>query len=295
MSNVVSVKNVFDNESVKAKFSEILGKKSTAFMTSVLQIVSQNDMLKSADPMSVYNVAMISATLDLPLNPNLGFAYIVPFMQKGAKLAQFQIGWKGFVQLAQRSGLYKTISATQIYEGQIKSNNPLKGIEFDFDAKKSDKVIGYCSYFELLNGFEKYFYMSVEEMEAHAKKFSQTYKKGFGVWSDNFDAMALKTVIKLNLQKFGPLSVEMQTAIQADQSVVKNVENAEFEYIDNDKEIKVEQILEIEVGDENFERCVKAILSGSQNLEQLKNKYHISEAVEVELINKVNQSLDGGN
>src|SRR5574343_1411500 len=227
-TNQLTVKNIFAKDEVKQKMSEILGNRSTQFITSVLQIVSNNDQLKNAEPLSVYNVAMVAATLDLPLNNNLGFAYIVPYGNK----AQFQMGYKGFIQLAQRSGQFKTISATPIYEGQIISENPLKGYVFDFTTKSSEKIIGYAAYFELLNGFEKTIYKSISEIEKHAKKYSQTYRNGFGIWKDDFNSMALKTVLKEILSKYAPLSIEMQKAVVSDNSIVKNAEALDVEHID---------------------------------------------------------------
>ncbi|GAA4328285.1 recombinase RecT [Flaviaesturariibacter amylovorans] len=230
------VKGLFSREDVKAKFAEMLGKRAPAFITSVLQIVAQNDLLRNCDPTSIYQAAAVAATLDLPLNNNLGFAYIVPYKQKKngqyVDVAQFQMGYKGFIQLAQRSGQFRTIAATPIYEGQIVEQNPLTGFRFDF-TKKGTKIVGYAASFQLLNGFEKTLYATVEELNAHGKKYSQTFKKGFGMWQDNFDAMATKTVLKALLSKFAPLSIEMQTAALADQSIIRDAETLDVEYIDN--------------------------------------------------------------
>ena len=161
------------NDNVKTRFQEILGKKAPGFISSILSVANSNTLLQKADPKTVMNSAVIAATLDLPINPNLGFAYIVPF---GGQ-AQFQLGYKGFVQLAMRSGQYKTINVREVYEGEIVSENRFTG-EYEFGTPKSDKVVGYMAYFKLLNGFEKYLYMSKEELEKHGKKYSQTYKKG---------------------------------------------------------------------------------------------------------------------
>ena len=125
--------------------------------------------------------------------------------------------FRSFIQLAQRSGLFKTISASPIYDGQLIENDPLKGFVFDFTKKKSETVIGYAAFFSLLNGFEKTLYMSVEELKKHGLKYSQSYKndktRAYSLWETNFDAMAQKTVLKLLLSKFAPLSVEMQKAV----------------------------------------------------------------------------------
>ena len=234
-----TLKNFFQRDLVKDKLKEILDKRSTSFITTVLQICNQNDLLSQATPESVFGAAMTSATLDLPINPNLGFAYIVPYKTKNGNsyenVAQFQIGYKGLIQLAQRSGQIKTISATPIYEGQIVSSNPLTGYIFDFEKKESSTIIGYAAYFSLLNGFEKTQYMTIDEIEKHAKRYSQTFKRDFGVWKDNFHSMAMKTVLKLILSKFAPLSVDMQKAIQLDQTVI---EDKEFEYVDNKEDVQ---------------------------------------------------------
>ncbi len=235
MENQLTIKNYFEQDAIKSKFKEMLGKRSTQFITSVIQIANSNDLLKKADPSSLINAAITAATLDLPINQNLGFAYIIPFNSKDGCKAQFQIGYRGFIQLAQRSGQFKTISATPIYEGQIKSENPLTGYEFDFTVK-SDKAIGYAAYFELLNGFSKTIYMTIEQLKSHGLRFSQTFKKGFGLWKDDFDAMAVKTVLKLLLSKFAPLSVEMQRAVLTDQSIINNADTMDVDYVDNSHE-----------------------------------------------------------
>jgi len=244
MSNEIAkkpqtLKEYVFNDDTKKKFESLLKDRTSTFLTSLVQIANSNDMLKTAEPLSIINAALTAATLDLPLNNNLGFAWIVPFRDNktGTTLAQFQLGWKGFIQLAQRSGQFKSIGQSPIYEGQIVSNDPLNGYEFDFTKKDSEKVIGYAARFTLINGFSATLYMSKEDVTKHATKYSQTFKKGFGVWKDNFDAMAKKTVIKLLLSQYAPLSVTMQTALLADQTVIKESEDGNFEYIDNTVEI----------------------------------------------------------
>lgn len=243
-TNQLTTKDLFAKESVRKRFEDMLGKRAPQFITSVLQIAASSDLLSKADPMSIYNAAAVAATLDLPLNNNLGFAYIVPYNAKQKDnsykvVAQFQMGYKGFIQLAQRSGQFKTISASPIYEGQLVEMNPLTGFLFDF-TKKSDKVIGYAAYFSLINGFEKTFYMTNEDLNKHAGKFSQNFKKGFGLWKDEFDSMATKTVLKLLLSKFAPLSVEMQKAVLVDQGVIKDDKGEQVEYTDHE-EIKIDK------------------------------------------------------
>jgi recombination protein RecT len=242
----ITTKSLFNRDDVKKKFQEMLGKKSQGFITSVLQIVAQNSLLANADPNSVLQAAAVAATLDLPLNNNLGFAYIIPYKTKVKgkngqpdtykDVAQFQMGYKGFIQLAQRSGQFKTISAAPIYEGQLVRQNPLTGFEFDFDVLPGEKtpIIGYAAYFQLINGFEKTFYMTVDNIKKHGGKYSQSFKSGYGLWKDEFDTMACKTVLKLLLSKFAPMSIEMQTATMTDQSVINDAETQDITYIDNE-------------------------------------------------------------
>lgn len=224
-----TTKSFFEQSFIKKRFEDLLGKRSSSFLTSVLQVVASNELLAKADPMSIFNASLMAATLDLPINNNLGFAYIVPYAGK----AQFQLGYKGFIQLAQRSGQFKTISATPIYEGQLVESNPLTGFRFDFSVT-SDKVIGFAAYFELLNGFQKTFYMPIDKMEAHGKKFSKTFEKNGSLWKTDFEGMGVKTVIKLLLSKYAPLSIEMQKAVIVDQAVINNEDATDITYIDNE-------------------------------------------------------------
>ena len=237
----LAMKDFFQREDVVQKFQELLGKRASSFLTSVLSVVSQSELLAKADPKTVYMAALTSATLDLPINQNLGFAYIVPY--KGQ--AQFQMGYKGFIQLALRSGQFLTISASPVYEGQLIEENPLTGYVFDRKAKKSEVVVGYASYFKLLNWFEKTFYMTRAEIERHANNYSAQFKKSqSGLWKDKFDEMATKTVIKLLLSKFAPLSVEMQKAVIADQGVLQDENFDQVDYPDNDQGVIAEADLE---------------------------------------------------
>ncbi len=208
---------------VKARFEEVLGKKSAGFMSSIISAANANAQLKVADPKTILSAAVMAATLDLPINQNLGFAHLVPYKDNkaGVTRCQFQIGWKGFVQLAMRTGQYKTMNAVEIYEGELKRYDRVTGeIEIDLTAKKSDVVVGYVAFFRLLNGFEKYHYMTREAVEKHAKRYSKAFSQDYGPWKSNFDAMALKTVVKALLSKWGILSVQMERAIQADQAVI---------------------------------------------------------------------------
>lgn len=246
-TKVVGIKQLLDMDVYKKRINEIMGKKAAPFMASIVN-VSNLPSLKDSDPNSIISSAIVAATLDLPIDQNLGFAYIVPYNTKEGKKAQFQMGYRGYIQLAMRTGQYKTINAIEIYKGEIKRVNRLTGeIEFndDEDLIDRDTVVGYMAYFKLLNGFEKTLYMTKEEMERHAKKYSQSYSSqkkwvvDSSLWSTDFDGMAIKTVIKRLLSKYGILSVEMQNAISNDQAVMNN--EGKPEYVDNEVKEEIEE------------------------------------------------------
>ena len=226
------IKGLMANETVKSKFAEILGKNANAFMSSVTTIATTTK-LSECDPKSILSAAIAAASLNLQLTPTLGFAAMVPY--KGQ--AQFQIMSKGLVQLALRSSQFKTINVTEIYDGELKTQNRLTG-EFDFSGeKKTDKVVGYAAYFELINGFAKSLYMTVEQITAHAKKFSKTFDFNGSSWKTNFEAMARKTVLKLLLSRYAPLSVEMASAMSSDQAIIQTndeLEITDYMYLDNE-------------------------------------------------------------
>ncbi|STY50076.1 P33 [Mannheimia haemolytica] len=265
------IKTLFESPNVKQKLQELLNKNAATFTTSVLQIVNSNSMLRNAEPMSVFNAACMAATLNLALQNGLGFAYIVPYQNRKEKKteAQFQLGYKGLIQLAQRSGQFKRLVAVPVYEKQLLAEDPINGYEFDWKQKpaKDEKPIGYYAYFKLINEFTAEIYMTTQEVHDHANRYSQTYRKGYGVWHDNFEATALKTVMKLLLSKQAPLSVEMQQAVLADQAVVKDVENAEFAYPDN--EIQEAEFTELKVSDEVFEKCKQTIINKESTLQDM--------------------------
>lgn len=240
--NQVSVKNYFAKDGVQKKFQELLGKRSTAFITSVMQVVNSNNLLAKATPESIYNASAMGAVLDLPINNNLGFAWIVPYNEKFKDahgnwqtkcVAQFQLGWKGFVQLANRSGQYKAINVIEVYENQFKSFNRLtEELEADFTQIGAGAVVGFVAYFKLINGFEKTCYWSTEEVKTHGAKFSKTFNNQNSVWKTDFNAMAKKTVLKNTLSKWGILSIEMQQAVVVDQAVVNDSETLDVDYVD---------------------------------------------------------------
>lgn len=235
-----SIKGLMDSPAVKKRFEEVLNKRAPQYMSSIVNLVNSDTNLKKCEPMSVIASCMVAATMDLPVDKNLGYAWVVPYGNK----AQFQMGYKGYIQLALRTGQYKAINVTEIREGELISWNPLsEEVEIDFTQRKSDKVIGYAGYFKLINGFEKTVYWSREDVEAHAKKFSKTYNFANSTWKTDFDAMAKKTVLRNLLSKWGILSIEMQNAYVADNNVVKNIEEGTVQ-VENSIDFETGEVIE---------------------------------------------------
>lgn len=238
-SKPASIKSLLAQEGIQNRFKEILGQKAPGFVSSILNVVNGNTMFQNVDPNSVIMSAAVAATLDLPINPNLGFAYIIPYKDK----AQFQMGYKGYIQLAMRTGQYKKINAIEVRAGQLKSWDSLRE-DFDFDfTKQGGEVIGYVAYFEMLNGFQKTVYWNVAQITEHAKRYSKSWGKSTSPWTTNFPEMALKTLIKHVLSKYGILSIEMQKAIAVDQGIIKSQDGSVVEY----PESEVENVAHTEV------------------------------------------------
>lgn len=223
-----TLKGMLEMPAYKNKFNEMLGKKAAGFMSSIIAVTNNNKYLAKANPATVIGAAAQAAMLDLPINQSLGFAYIVPYGNE----AQFQLGYKGYIQLAQRSGQYVDIGAKTVYEGELEYENRLLD-KFKFGERTGDKVIGYLAYFRLTNGFEKMLFMELDEMIAHAKKYSKNYKGGTDKWGlTDFNTMAEKTVLKRLLSKYGPLSIEsiqMSQALSNDGSVISMNKDGDFD------------------------------------------------------------------
>ena len=216
MSNQMQVyqqtRDLLKSVDVKQRFQEIMGEKAQAFLASVLSVVYQDDKLKECDPQSILYAAMKAAVLDLPIEQNLGQSYIIPYKGK----ATFQIGYRGIIRLALRTKEYDVINADKVYEGENVVVDRLTG-RITFNGKrKSDKVIGAFAYFKLKDGFEKYLYMTTEELEAHGKRYSPSYSYDSSLWKKDPKAMYLKTVLKMLLSRYGPLSVDVKVILAED-------------------------------------------------------------------------------
>nr|DAP95796.1 MAG TPA: RecT protein [Caudoviricetes sp.] len=215
MTNELTHKQFFNSPAVKQKFSEVVNGNGQQFVASLLSIVTNNNLLAKATNESIMTAAMKAAVLNLPIEPSLGYAYIVPYKNQ----AQFQIGYKGLIQLAQRSGQVTRLNAGEVYESQYKGFNPLtEDLEVDMYAtpKENEKVVGYFAFMRLANGFEKTVFWTKERVQAHGKKYSQSFSSKYSPWQSDFDAMARKTVLKHMLSTYAPLSTELQEAIVAD-------------------------------------------------------------------------------
>lgn len=284
-SPVKRVSKFFRGDKVQEEFTKLLGAKAPNFIASILSQVNSSTNLANVDQNSIYGAAMIAASLDLPINPNLGFAYIIPY----GKTAQFQIGYKGLIQLAHRSKQYTTLHSSDVRQGELVGNNRMTG-EMIFDWIVDDNqrnqlpIIGFVSYFKFVNGFESTFYMSIEEMQAHAKKYSKNFAKyQTGLWKDDFVKMSEKTITKLHLSKKGILSTELERAITFDQAAIQNatpdksfeenlnIQDIEPEYVDNqhhyEEELQAPQ-LEEESEDEYNTRILNEQLAKEQEQER---------------------------
>lgn len=215
------LKNILAAQSVKEQFEAVLKENAGAFVASIIDLYNTDRTLQMCDPKNVVMEALKAASLKLPINKQLGFVWIVPYRdgRTGQYIPTFQLGYKGYIQLCMRTGAYKYINADVVYEGELVRHDKLTGeIEIDPEQRKSDKKIGYFAFIETLNGFRKTLYMSVEEVTKHAQQYSKSYGSKNSVWATDFDAMALKTCLRLLLSKYGIMSVEMQQAYIQDVS-----------------------------------------------------------------------------
>ena len=238
---------------VQKRAIQILGeKKALSFTSSIISAVQMNQGLQECEPKSIFNAALLGESLNLSPSPQLGQYYLVPFNNKNGKQAQFQLGYKGYIQLAIRSGQYKKLNVLAIKKGELINYDPLnEEIEVnlidDEVEREETETIGYYAMFEYTNGFRKSIYWSKPKMIKHAEKYSAGYKahKGYTFWEKDFDGMAYKTMLRQLISKWGIMSVEMQTAFESDMAVLKD--DGTKEYIDNpsnDNNVIIEEVKE---------------------------------------------------
>lgn len=210
--NIKAMKGLVRSDSMKKRMEGVLGKEAGTFLASALDLYTSDTNLSKCDANRVMAECMKAAALKLPIAKSLGFCYIIPY----GDIPQFQLGYKGYIQLAQRTGQYRYINADMVYEGETVTYNRVTGMMEIGGKATSEKAIGYFAYFQLLNGFEKAIYWTKEKVEAHAKRFSKAWKQAGSPWHQHFDAMALKTVIKQLISKYGIMSVEFATTVAND-------------------------------------------------------------------------------
>lgn len=278
MNNQLQTKPKFSvaiqTEGYKKLINNTLGdpNKAKRFIASISSAVATNSSLQQCDAGSILSGALLGEALNLSPSPQLGQYYLVPFKDK----AQFQLGYKGYIQLAIRSGQYKDIDVIEVREGEYLGRDKTTGKhQFEFiedEVERENKpIIGYMAYFEYLNGFYKNLYWSKEKMQKHALEYSQAYasdiKKGtnYSFWSKDFDGMAFKTMLRQLISKWGIMSIDMQEAITKDMSVVK--EDGTYDYVDNQPIVSVPT--EEEINTETAEATEKAIEVKQVNINEL--------------------------
>ena len=264
----LSFSNFLTNQFVKEKIYEVVGKDSQKFMTSILSAVTNNPALQECESMSILNCAFLGEGLKLSPSPQLGQYYMVPFndKKKGCKVAQFQLGYKGYIQLAERSGYYKKINVLAIKDGELVKYDPLnEEIEVnlieDDETREGTETIGYYAMFEYMNGFRKTMYWTKKKMLTHADKYSQAFNKESykkilageipqedmwkysSFWYKDFDGMAFKTMLRQLISKWGIMSIEMQKAFDNDMAAIQD--DGKPYYIENDQEQVEEQKADI--------------------------------------------------
>lgn len=240
-------------DAVKNKINQMVGgKDGQRFITAIISAVNTNPELGTCDKNSIVSAALLGESLKLSPSPQLGQYYMVPYndTKRGCKVAHFQLGYKGYVQLAIRSGYYKKINVLAIKEGELVKFDPLEeeievNLIDDEQEREQAETIGYYAMFEYHNGFRKAIYWSREKMEAHANQYSKGYKarKGYTFWEKDFDGMAYKTMLRQLISKWGIMSIELQSAIEKDAAVIG--EDMQPEYIDNQPEVVEEAGAEV--------------------------------------------------
>lgn len=255
--------SILDGEGMRKRFNDLLGKRAPQFISSIVSMVNADKTMQMAfyeAPMTVIQAALKAASFDLPIDQNLGYAYIVPFknykkdIDKSVYEATFILGWKGMHQLALRTGAYKTINVIDVREGELENYNRLtEEVKINFiedeEERESKPVIGYLGYYRLVNGAEKTIYMSIKQIEAHEQKFRKGQNMGKG-WREDFDAMARKTVYRKLIGKWGVMSIDYRTVGEGQQIADALAADAEQEKaLDNAIDITPPENIDAETGE----------------------------------------------
>lgn len=206
------MRKTLNSKSMQELLNETIHANRDAFVASLIDLYGSDSNLAKCNPGLVVREALKAVSLNLPINKQMGFAYIIPY----GNVPTFQIGYKGYIQLCMRSGIYKTIHTDVVYEGELVKIDKLTG-EVDLSGEKiSDTIIGYFAYIETVNGFRKCLYWDRDKVLKHAGRFSKSFQSKSAIWSDFFDEMAQKTVLRNLLSKYGLMSVELQQAFDAE-------------------------------------------------------------------------------
>ena len=252
----------------KNLINQTLGDKdrATRFIASISSAVATNQALQECDAGTILSGALLGESLNLSPSPQLGQYYLVPFndSKKGYKVAQFQLGYKGYIQLAIRSGQYKKLNVLAIKKGELVKYDPLnEEIEVnlidDEEERENAETVGYYAMFEYTNGFRKSMYWSKSKMEKHALKYSTGYKakKGYTYWEKDFDGMAYKTMLRQLISKWGIMSIDMQQAVEKDMTTINT--DGTYEYVDNEEDIVISQDEPVEQKEEHTEDTEKEV------------------------------------
>jgi recombination protein RecT len=221
------LKDMLATNSVQEQFKNVLKENAGSFIASVIDLYNTDRTLQACDPKTVIMEAFKAASLKLPINKQLGFAWIVPYKNQGVMVPTFEIGYKGYIQLALRTEAYRYINGDVVYEGELVKCDRLTGeIEIDPEKRTGDKNVGYFAFLEILNGFRKTVYMSTEDIITHAKRFSKSFNSSYSPWTTDFDAMAIKTCFRALISKYGLMSIEMMDAFTKDDEAVRMADQA---------------------------------------------------------------------
>lgn len=274
--NAMPFASFINQGAIQNRIAKTIGsERGQRFITAIVSAVNNNSSLAECTNDSIYSGALLGESLNLSPSPQLGHYYLVPFKDKEkGKVAQFQLGYKGYLQLAIRSGYYKKINVLDIKEGELIKYNPLdEEIEVNLidneEKREKAKTIGYYAMFEYTNGFKKTLYWSKNKMVEHAKRYSQGYRadlnKGtsYTFWSKDFDGMAFKTMLRQLISKWGIMSIEMQNAVEKDMGVIN--EDGTIDYVDNKQQYDEQEEI-IEQNDENIQ---EAEIKGNSNIKQV--------------------------
>ena len=239
-------------DAIKDQINKVVGgKDGQRFISAIISATNTNPALQECSNQSILSGALLGESLKLSPSPQLGHYYLVPFNNgNNGKVAQFQLGYKGYIQLAIRSGQYKKLNVMAIKEGELEYFDPLNeevkiNLQVaDWDKREQSETIGYYAFFELTNGFRKALYWSKAQMEVHAMKYSPGYraKKGYTFWEKDFDSMAYKTMLRQLISKWGIMSIEMQNAFEGDMAVINEDGSKNYVETEDDNVIEAEII-----------------------------------------------------